>query len=186
MVHSSATLDAGALYIGSGDGRLYALDARTGEERWRFPTGHAISSTPAVAEGLVFVGTRDNAFWALDARSGKQRWRLKTGADLPLPWGFETGDLYTSSPAYAGGVVYFRSGDGQVYAVDAGSGKVRWRFATPVAAAKASWCEFRQGGLRTAPPCASGAHGPAVRSAPVLGRRHSRSTLTKFAGAKGN
>jgi len=95
MVHSSATLDDGALYIGSGDGRLYALDARTGEERWQFPTGRAISSTPAVAEGLVFVGSRDNAFWAVDARSGKQRWRLETGADKPLPWGFETGDLYT-------------------------------------------------------------------------------------------
>jgi outer membrane protein assembly factor BamB len=130
MVHSSATIHEGALYIGSGDGRLYALDARTGAERWRFPTGRAISSTPAVAEGLVFVGSRDNAFWAVDARSGKQRWRRETGADRPLPWGFETGDLYTSSPAYADGSVYFGSGDGRVYAVDAQSGEVRWRFET--------------------------------------------------------
>jgi outer membrane protein assembly factor BamB len=130
MVHSSATLDAGTVYIGSGDGRLYALDARTGEARWEFPTGRAVSSTPAVAEGLVFAGSRDNVFWAVDAGSGKQRWRLETGPDMPLPWGFETGDLYTSSPAYDGGTVFFGSGDGQVYAVEAGSGEVRWRFAT--------------------------------------------------------
>ena len=130
MVHSSATLDGGTVYIGSGDGRLYALDAGTGRERWQFPTGRAISSTPAVAGSLVFVGSRDNTFWAVDARSGRQRWRLETGADMPLPWGFETGDLYTSSPTYADGTLYFGSGDGRVYAVDAGNGEVRWRFAT--------------------------------------------------------
>ena len=130
MVQSSAALDGGTLYLGSGDGKLYAIEALTGRERWRFPTGRAISSTPAVARGLVFFGSRDNVFWAVDARSGTQRWRLETGPDRPLPWGFETGDLYTSSPAYADGVVYFGSGDGRVYAVDAGSGEVRWRFAT--------------------------------------------------------
>ena len=130
MVQSSATVEKGTLYIGSGDGRLYALDARTGAERWQFATGRAISSTPAVAEGAVFVGSRDNVFWAVDAGTGRQRWRLATGPDRPLPWGFETGDLYTSSPTYDHGTVYFGSGDGQVYAVDAGSGRVRWRFAT--------------------------------------------------------
>jgi outer membrane protein assembly factor BamB len=143
MVQSSASVHDGTLYIGSGDGRLYALDAATGAERWRFAAGRAISSTPAVAEGLVYVGSRDNAFWAVDARSGKQRWKLETGPDVPLPWGFETGDLYTSSPLYAEGAVYFGSGDGKVYAVDAGSGKVRWRFAT-------------QGRVRSSPAIADG------------------------------
>src|SRR5262245_35051132 len=52
MVQSSAALHDGALYIGSGDGLLYALDAGTGTPRWQFRTGRAISSTPAVAEGL--------------------------------------------------------------------------------------------------------------------------------------
>ncbi len=130
MVQSSAALHEGTLYIGSGDGLLYALDARTGAQRWRFRTGRAISSTPAVADGLVFVGSRDNAFWAVDARTGKERWRLETGRDVPFPWGFESGDLYTSSTTWADGTLYFGSGDGHVYAVDPKSGRTRWRFAT--------------------------------------------------------
>ena len=130
MVQSSAALHDGTLYIGSGDGLLYALDARTGAHRWQFRTGRAISSTPAVADGLVFVGSRDNTFWAVDARTGKERWRLETGRDIPFPWGFESGDLYTSSPTWAGGTLYFGSGDGHVYAVDPRSGRTRWRFAT--------------------------------------------------------
>lgn len=130
MVQSSPTLHEGVLYVGSGDGNLYALDPLTGEERWRFAAGRAITSSPAVARGLVFAGSRDNTFFAIDASNGKERWKLVTGTDLPLAWGFETGDLYTSSPAFSGGLVVLGSGDGQVYAVDAGSGKVRWRFRT--------------------------------------------------------
>jgi outer membrane protein assembly factor BamB len=34
-----------------------------------------------------------------------------------------------SSPAVAGGVVYFGSGDGNLYAVDIATGEQRWRFA---------------------------------------------------------
>ena len=47
MVQSSAALHDGTLYIGSGDGLLYALDARTGAHRWQFRTGRAISSNSA-------------------------------------------------------------------------------------------------------------------------------------------
>jgi len=130
MVQSSAALQEGALYIGSGDGLLYALDATTGAQRWRFRTGRAVSSTPAVAGGLVFVGSRDNTFWAVDARTGEERWRFETGRDVAFPWGFESGDLYTSSPTWADGTLYFGSGDGHVYAVEPRSGKLRWRFAT--------------------------------------------------------
>jgi len=130
MVQSSPALGDGLLYVGSGDGHLYALDPVTGEERWRFFGGRAITSSPAVAEGLVFFGSRDIAFYAVDARSGARRWKLAIGGDAPLTWGYESGDLYTSSPAFTEGTVVFGSGDGQVYAVDAGSGKVRWRFAS--------------------------------------------------------
>jgi outer membrane protein assembly factor BamB len=130
MVQSSATVVDGTAYVGSGDGHLYALDAATGEERWRVAAGRAITSTPAVAGGTVYFGSRDNSFYAVDARNGTQRWKLATGADAPLAWGFESGDLYTSSPAVAGDLLVFGSGDGQVYAVDRTGGAVRWRFAT--------------------------------------------------------
>src|SRR5262249_2971773 len=39
-------------------------------------------------------------------------------------------DVYLSSPAVENGVVYFGSGDGNVYAIDAASGALKWKFKT--------------------------------------------------------
>lgn len=38
-VHSSPTVVNGVVYVGSWDDYLYAVDAATGTQRWRFPTG---------------------------------------------------------------------------------------------------------------------------------------------------
>ena len=126
-VISSPVVAGDVVYVGSGDGFLYALDRATGDLRWRWDAGSPVASSPAVGEGLVFFGARDGRYHALDAATGRPKWHVATGADVPFPWGHESGDIYLSSPAYTNGVVVFGSGDGHVYAVDARTGKVRWR-----------------------------------------------------------
>jgi outer membrane protein assembly factor BamB len=51
------------VFIGSADGRLYALDLKTGREVWRFEAGGAISASPAVGEHCLVVGTEDGAVY---------------------------------------------------------------------------------------------------------------------------
>lgn len=127
----STPVVAGSLvYVGSGDGRLYALDRTSGALRWSYDAGSAIASSPAVGEGAVYVSARDGSFHAVDAGSGARRWRVTTGRDAPWPWGHESGDIYLSSPAYVDGAVVVGAGDGNVYALDARTGRVRWRAAT--------------------------------------------------------
>ena len=46
------------VYVGSGDGNVYALNASTGAQLWSYPTGTSLSS-PAVANGVVYVGSND-------------------------------------------------------------------------------------------------------------------------------
>jgi outer membrane protein assembly factor BamB len=130
QVISTPVVAGTMLYVGSGDGKLYALDRRTGLERWHLDVGAPIHSSPGIAGGLIYVGARDNTFYGVDALSGHQVWRVQTGPDVPLPWGHESGDVYTSSPTVVGDVVLFGSGAGAVYAVDATSGNVRWRVRT--------------------------------------------------------
>lgn len=129
-VVSSPAVAGDVVYIGSGDGGLYALDLHTGARRWRFDAGSPVSSSPAVGGGLVFATARDGSIFAVDAATGVRRWRLTTGADLPLPWGHESGDHFLSSPAYVDGMIVVGAGDGGIYVLNAVTGKKKWRAQT--------------------------------------------------------
>ena len=129
-VVSSAAIAGDAVFIGSGDGFLYALDLASGARRWRYDAGSPVSSSPAVGGGLVFATARNGSIFAVDAAKGKGRWHLTTGPDLPLPWGHESGDHFLSSPAYVDGTIVVGAGDGGVYAIDAATGHRKWRAQT--------------------------------------------------------
>jgi eukaryotic-like serine/threonine-protein kinase len=124
-VRSSAALVKGALYFGSGDGFLYAVDANTGKERWRFKTGGAIHSSPAVAQNTVYCTSRDRILHALDVGNGKEVWKYQMGKDLEYRNGF---DYYLSSPTIVGGILYVGGGDGYLYAFNVKTKKLVWKY----------------------------------------------------------
>jgi outer membrane protein assembly factor BamB len=53
------------VFVGSGDGRVYALDASTGVLVWSYATGGAVESSPAVVGSVVYVGSGDGRVYAL-------------------------------------------------------------------------------------------------------------------------
>jgi eukaryotic-like serine/threonine-protein kinase len=127
---SSPTIVDATVYIGSGDGNVYALDAGSGALRWKFHTGNVVHASPAVANGVVYIGSWDSYFYALDAKSGQERWRFKTGEDHDIA--NQVG--IQSSAVIADGIVYFGCRDSNVYALDAVSGAKKWAYSN-----KGSW-----------------------------------------------
>jgi eukaryotic-like serine/threonine-protein kinase len=121
---SSPVVAEGAVYFGSGDGSLYALDATSGDLKWKFQTGDVVHASPAYADGVVFFGSWDSYFYAVDARTGAEKWRFHGGEDPAIhnQVGFQ------SSPAVVNGVVYTGCRDSNLYAIDAATGKEKWRF----------------------------------------------------------
>jgi outer membrane protein assembly factor BamB len=79
----------GTLFVGSLDGRFYALDPANdgvgdgvGAIRFVVPTGDAIASTPTIAaDGRVLFGGRDDQLYAVDP-SGRVDWRLALSGDI--------------------------------------------------------------------------------------------------------
>ncbi len=54
------------IYLGTGRGSLYAINAGTGEMLWKFHIGSAITSSPSVSQGVIYVGSDDGALYAVE------------------------------------------------------------------------------------------------------------------------
>ena len=141
-VFSSPAVAGGVIYVGSGDGNLYAVDLQSGGLKWKFPTASRIPSSPAVDAGVVFFVSYDGSLYAVDTTTGKKKWSFKTGGErryagkhlhgsvpmaetMPDPF-----DFFLSSPTIVNGTVYFGSGDGNIYALDEAAGTLKWKFQT--------------------------------------------------------
>lgn len=112
---------------GSSDGRVRAVDARTGEPVWAVQTEGRVRSTPAVSDGTVFVGSADGIVRALDLATGAEQWRFRThGADLTsADFGFDRRTI-TGGAAVSGGHVFIGSRDARLYVLDEDDGTLVW------------------------------------------------------------
>lgn len=126
---SSPAVAKGIVYFGSCDGYLYALEAKTGAEKWKFNAGSSLNSSPAVSNGIIYFGSNDGYFHAIDS-NGQLKWKFKT-QDSAL----------VSSAAVVNDTVYFASSfdrydyqdqhDYFLYAAGAETGKTKWKIQLP-------------------------------------------------------
>ncbi|MBA3946333.1 MAG: PQQ-binding-like beta-propeller repeat protein [Herpetosiphonaceae bacterium] len=83
---ASPVVGDGVVYFGSSDSYLYAVDAASGQTRWRYSLGpKLVNSTPVLAGGLLLVAGDYTWINAIDARSGQRVWRYDTGDDVLAP-----------------------------------------------------------------------------------------------------
>ncbi|MBS0331317.1 MAG: PQQ-dependent dehydrogenase, methanol/ethanol family, partial [Proteobacteria bacterium] len=84
----------GRIYLGALDGRLIALDARTGKVAWSVQTTdpkqpYTITQVPRIVKGMVIIGNAGAEYTcrgyvsAYDAASGKLKWRFYTVPAAP-------------------------------------------------------------------------------------------------------
>jgi outer membrane protein assembly factor BamB len=158
---SSVVADNERVYVGSRDRTLYALDVATGKEQWHVQAQDMLTATPALYRDLVLFADFKGVVQAVGARDGKMRWtydaRLPVAGDLVIDAdrvfvGSRTYELIAldaangkelwkhyywfswieSPPVVRDGVVYTGSSDGVgVFAIDARTGKRRWKAAVP-------------------------------------------------------
>jgi len=121
----------GTIYAGSDDGLVYAIDAKSGNEAWRFASQGAIRARPILDGHSLLAHSDDGYLFRLDAGSGAVEWRVRLGPPLKrVEYGAEgyRYDGYASAPAVADGVIYVSHTEGRLLAIDAKSGEERWEF----------------------------------------------------------
>ena len=134
----------GVLYAPGNFGRVYALDAANGREKWvydpqvdgqwgRYACCDAVNRGVAVWQGRVYVGALDGYLHAIDAATGQRIWKTDT---LPQR-GTQHPYSITVAPVIAGDEIIIGSSGadfagvrGYVAAFDLASGALRWRFYT--------------------------------------------------------
>lgn len=154
-IRGSASYDNGIIYVGSYDHNLYALDATSGEFKWKFPTNGGIVTRPALTNDLIFVGSEDGNLYAILPKTGKMAWTLPLespirsspkvieghvffGCDDGFFYGVnivsmrrvmkvDAGMAIRSSPAVVNDLIYFGNEGGDFLCVDF-RGQLKWRF----------------------------------------------------------
>ncbi len=98
--------DANAVYVGSTDGNLYALSKADLTLKWKYSTGGAVNSSPAIDNnGNIYFGSEDKNIYSLN-KKGIVRWKYTTKGEV------------NSSPAIgSGGIICVGSIDGSLYAI---------------------------------------------------------------------
>jgi outer membrane protein assembly factor BamB len=131
-IETDATIGPdGTVYVGANNGMFYALDGRSGDIKWVFPTEfetYAIYSTAAIDQaGRVYFGAKDGYLYVLSPP--------QTGILARVAWSYRIGTTIETSPALgADGTVYIGADNGKLYAIappqKGNKGRLRWTLQT--------------------------------------------------------
>jgi PQQ-dependent dehydrogenase (methanol/ethanol family) len=128
----------GIMYTAGMPGQVFALDARTGMEIWKYQRPQKKLNTfesnrynrgVAVLGNRVFFGTLDAALIALDARTGRPLWEVQV-ADTMEGYSITVAPLVVKDKIIVGVAGGEHGIRGFVDAYDAATGKRAWRFNT--------------------------------------------------------
>ena len=142
-LYSQPAVAFGRVFVGSDDGVIYSMDAKTGCVYWAFksdsfgrfaPIIAPISGYPGTRYAVFFV-TRSVTAYAIDAQNGKLLWQnvVKDGINnLSATAAYYDGRLYvpmSGTETLTGANLDYEccKSRGAVAAVDANTGKVLWR-----------------------------------------------------------
>ncbi len=117
----SPVLQAGYVYAVNTKGEISKLNADNGKQEWRIAATEPISGGVGAGGGLVMVGTSRGNVLAYDV-SGKLLWTSHVSSEV------------LSAPRYFDGKVIVRSGDNQIFGLDAADGIRKWVYTRKVPA----------------------------------------------------
>ncbi|MGB8366079.1 MAG: PQQ-binding-like beta-propeller repeat protein [Rhizomicrobium sp.] len=111
--------DDGKIFVTTGFGRVFALDAASGRMLWKTELDVPVIDAPTANGGRVFVCTQDNHFYALAEIDGRKLWDHQGITE-------SAGVLESTSPAVAGDFVIAPYSSGELFAIRVENGRPAW------------------------------------------------------------
>jgi len=125
-IYDTPAVTGGLVYVGTYNGKIYAINADRGVVRWIFPresyetVGSIIADIVTDGQNLYFVSS-NRKIYSIDAATGDFRWEHETEGKIWV------------APAIDNGVLYAGNYAGEVLALDADTGKTLWSIKVPSA-----------------------------------------------------
>jgi len=110
------------VFVADREGRVFALDQKTGETQWQVNTELPISGGLEVGHTNLFFGTTDADVVALGLSDGSTAWTTQVSSEV------------LSNPRFSDGHLVVRSVDGAVNTLDADTGEEQWSYIRDVPA----------------------------------------------------
>lgn len=148
--------DQKLVFVGSSDGRLYAINPENGAAAFNYDSDAPILTTPVCLDDRLLVCDSGGKTQAIDSTSGAIIWS-HSGEDLIVAspvlsgnhvivcnrsghvtaldvrmgrklWQFDAAESIVAAPKVHGDSLYFGTRGGQVYSISANSGKLNWKY----------------------------------------------------------
>jgi len=126
-IFSTPVIHDQTLFVGSQDGFIYALSPETGKLKWKYNTGYPVSVKPLIYQNILIVES-GNHLHAL-TMDGHKLWRFDQ-SDTIHSSRLDNWDFQHSSPVIYENTVYYGSGDGYLYGVNADDGSAKFKYAS--------------------------------------------------------
>jgi outer membrane protein assembly factor BamB len=108
-VRGPFALASGAIYFGSGDGYVYALNSSNGHLQWRNRTGAGVQAVMLAGESLL-AASLDNFAYLFNLKGSRLWKRQMPGRIAARPLPIEDAALFTPLSSSAGVVLALRDG----------------------------------------------------------------------------
>ncbi len=119
LIGGGLAFEDGRLYVTSGRGKVYAIDAANGKEVWKQVIGLPLRAPPKVHKDKLYVLSIDNQLFALNSLTGTPLWNHRGINE-------NAGFLADISPAATENIVLAPYSSGTLHALDTSSGQDVW------------------------------------------------------------
>ncbi len=113
-IFTAPVVAEGAIFFGVEDGKFYAVDLTTRQQRWKISKRLPLITNPAFEAGTLYIPTQVG-FYAVNSQTGAEQWKIEDQS----VW---------YSPAITDGIIYVGNEDGRFYALQSETGALLWSF----------------------------------------------------------
>ncbi|UYQ94615.1 PQQ-binding-like beta-propeller repeat protein [Chitinophaga horti] len=116
-IYATPLAGKGIITVGTVDGYIHGLDAKTGRDKWKLPVTEPVISEGIVEGDRLYIGVGSHAFYCININNGKVFWKNDS----------MNGQMQ-GKPATTDKEIVFGAWDRHLYCLNKATGELKWKW----------------------------------------------------------